>query len=52
MGVLAVLVGLARLGFVANFISEPVLKGFIIGLSSATRSPAWPARPNDVTRHG
>ena len=25
--------GLARLGFVANFISEPVLKGFIIGLA-------------------
>src|SRR6201996_2861353 len=33
MGVLAVLAGLARLGFVANFISEPVLKGFIIGLA-------------------
>ncbi len=25
--------GLARLGFIANFISEPVLKGFIIGLA-------------------
>ena len=25
--------GLARLGFLANFISEPVLKGFIIGLA-------------------
>ena len=25
--------GLLRLGFVANFISEPVLKGFIIGLA-------------------
>jgi sulfate permease, SulP family len=33
MGVLAALAGLARLGFVANFISEPVLKGFIIGLA-------------------
>jgi len=33
MGVLALLAGLARLGFVANFISEPVLKGFIIGLA-------------------
>ena len=32
-GVLALLAGLVRLGFLANFISEPVLKGFIIGLS-------------------
>ena len=32
-GVLALLAGLVRLGFVANFISEPVLKGFIIGLA-------------------
>jgi high affinity sulfate transporter 1 len=32
-GVLAVLAGLARLGFLASFISEPVLKGFIIGLA-------------------
>ena len=30
---IAVLAGLMRLGFVANFISEPVLKGFIIGLA-------------------
>ncbi|HEY6629276.1 MAG TPA: SulP family inorganic anion transporter, partial [Acidimicrobiia bacterium] len=33
VGVMAVLAGLFRLGFVANFISEPVLKGFIIGLA-------------------
>jgi high affinity sulfate transporter 1 len=33
MGVLALIAGVARLGFVANFISEPVLKGFIIGLA-------------------
>jgi sulfate permease, SulP family len=33
VGVIAVLAGIARLGFVANFISEPVLKGFIIGLA-------------------
>jgi SulP family sulfate permease len=33
MGVLALIAGAARLGFVANFISEPVLKGFIIGLA-------------------
>ncbi len=32
-GLLAILAGLARLGFLANFISEPVLKGFIIGLA-------------------
>jgi sulfate permease, SulP family len=33
VGVIATLFGLAQLGFVANFISEPVLKGFIIGLA-------------------
>ena len=32
-GVLALAAGLLRLGFLANFISEPVLKGFIIGLA-------------------
>jgi sulfate permease, SulP family len=32
-GVLALLAGLLRLGFLASFISEPVLKGFIIGLA-------------------
>ena len=32
-GVLAVAAGLLRLGFLASFISEPVLKGFIIGLA-------------------
>ena len=32
-GIMAVVAGLARLGFIANFISEPVLKGFIIGLA-------------------
>ena len=32
-GVLALLAGLLRLGFVANLIAEPVMKGFIIGLS-------------------
>ena len=30
---LALAAGLLRLGFLANFISEPVLKGFIIGLA-------------------
>ena len=32
-GVLALVAGLLRLGFLASFISEPVLKGFIIGLA-------------------
>ena len=32
-GLFAVTAGLLRLGFLANFISEPVLKGFIIGLA-------------------
>jgi high affinity sulfate transporter 1 len=32
-GIAALLAGLLRLGFVANFISEPVLKGFIVGLA-------------------
>ena len=33
VGVLGVLAGLVRLGFLASFISEPVLKGFIVGLA-------------------
>ena len=33
VGVAALAAGALRLGFVANFISEPVIKGFIIGLS-------------------
>jgi SulP family sulfate permease len=32
-GILALAAGLLRLGFLANFISEPVLKGFIVGLA-------------------
>ncbi|WGL50384.1 SulP family inorganic anion transporter [Nocardioides sp. BP30] len=32
-GIVALLAGLLRLGFLAAFISEPVLKGFIIGLA-------------------
>ena len=32
-GVIALIAGVARLGFLASFISEPVLKGFIIGLA-------------------
>ena len=33
VGAAAVLAGLLRLGFLASFISEPVLKGFIVGLA-------------------
>jgi sulfate permease, SulP family len=33
VGVIAVVAGLLRLGFLANFISEPVFKGFIVGLA-------------------
>jgi sulfate permease, SulP family len=33
VGILALAAGLCRLGFLASFISEPVLKGFIIGLA-------------------
>jgi high affinity sulfate transporter 1 len=32
-GVAALVAGVLRLGFLANFISQPVLKGFIIGLA-------------------
>jgi sulfate permease, SulP family len=33
VGILALAAGLLKLGFLASFISEPVLKGFIIGLA-------------------
>jgi sulfate permease, SulP family len=33
VGLLAIAAAVLRLGFIANFISEPVLKGFIIGLA-------------------
>ena len=33
VGIVALVAGLLRLGFLASFISEPVLKGFIIGLA-------------------
>ena len=33
VGAIAIIAGLLRLGFLASFISEPVLKGFIIGLA-------------------
>ncbi len=33
VGIAALVAGLLRLGFLASFISEPVLKGFIVGLA-------------------
>jgi high affinity sulfate transporter 1 len=33
VGLAAMVAGLLRLGFLANFISEPVLKGFVVGLA-------------------
>ncbi|MCC9706691.1 STAS domain-containing protein [Streptomyces sp. MNU76] len=33
VGIAALLAGLLRLGFLASFISEPVLKGFVVGLA-------------------
>jgi len=33
VGLIAVVAGIARLGFVVNFISVPVLRGFIVGLA-------------------
>ena len=35
VGVAALIAGVLRLGFLANFVSAPVLKGFIVGLSLA-----------------
>jgi sulfate permease, SulP family len=32
-GILGILAGLARFGFLASFISEPVFRGFIVGLA-------------------
>ncbi len=32
-GIVGLIAGFARLGFIASFISEPVLKGFIVGLA-------------------
>lgn len=33
VGLLGIVAGLCRMGFLASFISEPVLKGFIVGLA-------------------
>jgi len=42
-GVVALVAGLLRLGFLAGFISEPVLKGFIIGLALTIAAGQLPA---------
>jgi sulfate permease, SulP family len=42
-GLLALTAGLLRLGFLASFISEPVLKGFIIGLALTIVAGQLPA---------
>jgi sulfate permease, SulP family len=43
VGVVAVLAGLLRPGFLANFISEPVPKGFIVGLAPTIIARQLPA---------
>ena len=42
-GLLAVLAGAVRLGFLASFISEPVFKGFIVGLALTIIAGQLPA---------
>lgn len=42
-GVLGVTAGLCRLGFLATFISEPVLRGFIVGLALTIIAGQLPA---------
>jgi MFS superfamily sulfate permease-like transporter len=42
-GLIAVIAGLLRLGFLASFISEPVLKGFIVGLALTIIAGQLPA---------
>ena len=43
-GALALVAGLLRLGFVANFISEPVLKGFPSCSALPQPRPSWRGR--------
>jgi sulfate permease, SulP family len=42
-GFLGITAGLARMGFLANFISEPVLKGFVVGLALTIIAGQLPA---------
>jgi MFS superfamily sulfate permease-like transporter len=43
-GLAALIAGLLRLGFLATFISEPVIKGFIVGLALTIRPCCWGSR--------
>src|SRR3954467_5092639 len=47
VGIMALIAGLLRLGFLASFISEPVLKGFIVGRRP---DPEAAGRPEDRRR--
>ncbi|MEI6363768.1 MAG: SulP family inorganic anion transporter [Actinomycetes bacterium] len=42
-GILGIAAGLARMGFLASFISEPVLKGFVVGLALTIIAGQLPA---------
>ena len=52
VGLAALLAGVLRLGFVANFISEPVLKGFIVGLALTVIAGQVPKLFGVETGHG
>ncbi len=42
-GILGIAAGLARMGFLASFISQPVLKGFVVGLALTIIAGQLPA---------
>ena len=52
VGLAALVAGVLRLGFVANFISEPVLKGFIVGLALTVIAGQVPKLFGVETGHG
>ncbi len=52
VGLAALVAGVLRLGFVANFISEPVLKGFIVGLALTVIAGQVPKLFGIETGHG
>ncbi|ANS25321.1 sulfate transporter [Rhodococcus opacus] len=51
-GIAGLLAGLLRLGFIASFISEPVLKGFIVGLALTIIIGQFPALFGVEKEHG
>ena len=51
-GVIGIVAGLARLGFVASLISEPVMKGFIVGLALTIIVGQLPRPPRRERRFG